>query len=82
MHLLASLSAPFDLSHFVGILIILVIDLLIVLYCLEDLLKPDREVAGGNKALWAIILLFSGIGWILYLTVGRAHDSDQRPRRR
>lgn len=61
----------FDPSQAILPLILLVIDLLIVVYCLEDLLKPERRVAGGNKAVWAIILIFSGIGWIFYLLFGR-----------
>lgn len=60
-----------DPSQLIGPLILLVIDLLIVVYCLDDLLKPERRVAGGNKAIWAIILIFSGIGWIFYLLFGR-----------
>lgn len=60
-----------DPSQIIGPLILLVIDLLIVVYCLDDLLKPERRVAGGNKAIWAIILIFSGVGWIFYLLFGR-----------
>ena len=61
----------FDPSQVILPLILLVIDLLIVVYCLEDLLKPERRVAGGSKVVWAIILIFSGIGWIVYLLFGR-----------
>ncbi|HEX5570038.1 MAG TPA: PLDc N-terminal domain-containing protein [Ktedonobacterales bacterium] len=61
----------FDPSQAILPLILLALDLLIVVYCLEDLLKPERRVAGGNKTLWAIILIFSGIGWIAYLLFGR-----------
>jgi phospholipase D-like protein len=61
----------FDPSQAIFALILLVLDLIIVVYCLEDLLKPERRVAGGNKAIWAIILIFSGIGWIFYLLFGR-----------
>jgi hypothetical protein len=60
-----------DPGQFIAPLILLVIDLLVVIYCLDDLLKPERRVAGGNKAIWAIILIFSGIGWIFYLLFGR-----------
>lgn len=64
-------NSPFDPSQLIGPLIFLLLDLLVVVYCLEDLLKPERRVAGGNKAVWAIILIFSGIGWIFYLLYGR-----------
>lgn len=60
-----------DPSQLIFPLIILVIDIGIVMYCLDDLLKPDRRVVGDNKAVWAIILIFSGIGWIAYLAFGR-----------
>ena len=60
-----------DPSQLIGPLIILLLDLLIVMYCLDDLLKPERRVAGGNKAIWAIILIFSGVGWVIYLLFGR-----------
>jgi hypothetical protein len=60
-----------DPSQLIGPLIFLLVDLLIVIYCLDDLLKPERRVAGGNKAIWAIILIFSGVGWVIYLLFGR-----------
>jgi Phospholipase_D-nuclease N-terminal len=60
-----------DPSQIIGPLILLLLDLIIVLYCLDDLLKPERRVAGGNKAVWAIILIFSGVGWVAYLLFGR-----------
>lgn len=60
-----------DPSQLIGPLILLLLDLIIVLYCLDDLLKPERRVAGGNKAIWAIILIFSGVGWVAYLLFGR-----------
>ncbi|HEX2348673.1 MAG TPA: PLDc N-terminal domain-containing protein [Ktedonobacterales bacterium] len=60
-----------DPSQLIFPLILLVIDIGIVMYCLDDLLKPERRVVGDNKAVWAIILIFSGIGWIAYLAFGR-----------
>jgi len=64
-------NVPFDPSQLIFPLILVVLDLLVVVYCLEDLLKPERRVTGGNKTVWALILLFSGIGWIAYLLYGR-----------
>lgn len=64
----------FDPSQLIGPLIFLLIDIAIVVYCLEDLLKPERRVSGGNKGLWAIIILFTGIGWIAYLLFGRENS--------
>jgi hypothetical protein len=64
-------SPHFELSQLILPMIFLLLDLLVVVYCLEDLLKPERRVSGGNKAVWAIIILFSGIGWVFYLLYGR-----------
>jgi hypothetical protein len=51
---------------------IVLIDLAMVIYCIVDLYKPDRRVAGGNKLVWLLIILFvSTLGWIIYLLVGR-----------
>jgi len=64
----AALPIP---TQLIFALILLVLDLLVVVYCLEDLMKPERRVAGDNKGLWALIIIFSGIGWIFYLLYGR-----------
>lgn len=52
--------------------ILIVIDLRVAMYFLDDLYKPDRRVAGGNKDVWAaIIVLGSIVGMMAYLLVGR-----------
>ena len=54
------------------ILPILVIELALILLAIRDLLRADRRVHGGNKAVWAlVILLVSLLGPILYFVVGR-----------
>jgi hypothetical protein len=51
---------------------IVVIDLLLIVYALYDLSRPDRRVKGGSKLIWAlVILLVSTIGPLVYLFAGR-----------
>ena len=54
------------------ILPIVVIELALILLAIRDLLRADRRVRGGNKAVWAlVILVFSLLGPILYFMIGR-----------
>src|SRR6266540_5407843 len=51
---------------------LIAIELGLVLWALWDLSRPGRRVRGGNRVIWALIILFvSTIGPILYLVVGR-----------
>jgi hypothetical protein len=51
---------------------IVVIELALVVFCLVDLFRPERRVAGGSKLVWALVILLIGtIGPLLYLLVGR-----------
>lgn len=51
----------------------LVIGVILIVIAMIDLFNRDKsEIRGGNKILWgAVILLLSGIGPVLYLTVGK-----------
>ncbi|HEX8983132.1 MAG TPA: PLDc N-terminal domain-containing protein [Ktedonobacterales bacterium] len=63
---------PSDPLFIILPLIVLVIDVAMVVYCLNDLYKPERRVAGGNKDTWAFIIIIIGmVGWIAYLYFGR-----------
>jgi len=54
------------------VLPILVIELALIGLAIRDLLQTDRRVRGGNKAVWAlVILLISLLGPILYFVIGR-----------
>ena len=54
------------------ILPIVVIELALILLAIRDLLRADRRVRGGNKGVWAlVILVFSLLGPILYFMIGR-----------
>ena len=54
------------------LLVFLVLYVRLVIYFLEDLYQPERRVSGGNKDLWAlIIVLGSVVGIMAYLLIGR-----------
>jgi hypothetical protein len=47
-------------------------ELALVVYCLVDLFRKDRQVRGGSKLLWAVIVLVVGtLGPLAYLFFGR-----------
>jgi hypothetical protein len=51
---------------------VLVIELALILLALRDLVRKERHVRGGNKVVWALlIILITWIGPILYFAVGR-----------
>lgn len=60
-----------------GQLILLVLPLVVVqlglmVFALRDLLRPDREVLGGNKLVWGLVIVLGEmIGPVVYLLVGR-----------
>ena len=54
------------------ILPILVLELALLGLAIRDLLKDERHVRGGNKAIWALVILFvSLLGPIFYFAIGR-----------
>jgi hypothetical protein len=68
----APLPMPLQIT-FIAVAILL--DLVGIVYCLNDLYQPDRRVAGANKDVWAIIIVIgSVIGWIVYFNYGRDKD--------
>lgn len=51
---------------------LVLVDIGLIVYALIDLFKRDRQVRGGSKLLWAlIILIFSTLGPLAYLFFGR-----------
>src|SRR4051812_30238807 len=53
-----------------------IVQLTLLILAVVDLLRDDRRVRGGNKGVWAVIIVFVNlIGPILYFLVGR----DDRP---
>ena len=52
-------------------IIVLILDVAMIIYCLDDL-KRRRIVTGGNKPFWAaVIILGSFLGQFIYLLYGR-----------
>jgi hypothetical protein len=62
-----------DLGTLIPILIpIFVIQIGLLVAGLYDLTRPTRQVKGGSKVVWALIIIFVNvIGPILYFLVGR-----------
>ena len=51
---------------------LVVVELALILFGIVDLLRDDRRVRGGSKAVWAFIIVFVNfIGPILYFLIGR-----------
>ena len=54
---------------------IIVIEIVLIIYALRDLLRPERTVRGESKLMWGLVICFiSLLGPILYLTVGRQQE--------
>jgi hypothetical protein len=54
------------------ILPLLLIELVLLFLAIRDLLRTDRRVRGGNKAAWALVIIFvSLLGPVLYFAIGR-----------
>jgi hypothetical protein len=55
-------------------LVAVVLDIVGIVYCLNDLYQPDRRVNAASKDVWAVIIVIAGpIGWVLYFTYGRTN---------
>jgi hypothetical protein len=51
---------------------LIVVQLAMLILAIADLLRDDRRVRGGNKGVWAVVIVFVNIlGPILYFLVGR-----------
>ncbi len=51
---------------------LLALQLVLIVVALRDLLGPDRRVKGGDKRLWALVIVFGQLlGPLLYLAIGR-----------
>jgi ABC-2 type transport system ATP-binding protein len=66
----------FDPSVLLLVVPLIVIYLALLIFAVVDLLRDDRRVRGGNKGVWALIIVFiNGFGPIIYFLFGR----DERP---
>lgn len=62
------------MNEIVLLIPLILIELGLIVIALRDLIKRKR-VKGGNKVLWAIlILVFGYIGPIVYFVLGREED--------
>ena len=51
---------------------VVVIQLGLLSFALRDLLNSERRVKGGNKVLWALVIIFVNIiGPLVYFLAGR-----------
>ncbi|QVK20527.1 PLDc N-terminal domain-containing protein [Mycoplasmatota bacterium] len=51
---------------------IIIINYVMVIYCIIDVLKEERTVKGGKKIIWILLIaLLNPFGWLLYLLIGR-----------
>jgi hypothetical protein len=54
---------------------LLAIQLALIILALRDLIRPERRVRGGNKWLWAVIIVFFELfGPLLYFVAGREDE--------
>jgi ABC-2 type transport system ATP-binding protein len=67
-----NLPAGIDPTLLLLLVPLLLLQLGLLVFSIVDLLREDRRVRGGNKGVWAVIIVFVNlIGPILYLLVGR-----------
>jgi hypothetical protein len=71
-----AIVASMDFGLVAVILVPLVfIQLILILVALRDLLRPERRVKGGNKWLWALIIVLGEVlGPLLYFALGRENE--------
>lgn len=68
----SALPAPPPLLIILMVIVFLIIYVRLVMYFVEDLYKPERRVAGGDKTFWLVIIVFGSVlGILAYLLVGR-----------
>ena len=55
-----------------AILPLIVLQVVLLVAALVDLTRNDRQVRGGNKLIWALIIIFVSLfGPLLYFLIGR-----------
>jgi len=51
---------------------LIVLQVVLLVLALVDLTRPGRRVRGGNKVVWALIIIFIELfGPLLYFLIGR-----------
>jgi ABC-2 type transport system ATP-binding protein len=70
----------FDPSILLLIVPLAIAQITLLILAAVDLLREDRRVRGGNKGVWAVIIVFANlIGPILYFLVGRQEGPPPEP---
>jgi phage shock protein PspC (stress-responsive transcriptional regulator) len=70
-HGIANTALPPALVALLAI-VFLVVYVRLLMYFIEDLYRPERRVAGGDKTVWLVIIVFgSVIGILAYILIGR-----------
>ncbi len=62
-----------ELNEILPLLIpVVALQLALIVFALKDLFKADRRVKGGNKGIWAFLIIFINfIGPLTYFFAGR-----------
>ncbi len=62
-----------SLSELLPVVIpLVVVQIALMVLALRDLIRPERQVLGGSKVLWALIIILGElIGPLVYFVVGR-----------
>lgn len=72
MAALTGLDVTISTGGLLAFIVVYAVELVLAVYCIVDIVRRPA-VAGGNKWVWVVIVLvFSLIGPIVYLVVGRA----------
>jgi hypothetical protein len=57
------------------ILPLIVLQVVLLIAALIDLTRNERQVRGGNKLIWALIIIFVSLfGPLLYFLIGRGES--------
>jgi Phospholipase_D-nuclease N-terminal len=57
------------------VLPLVLIQLVLIVIAVRDVLRPEREVRGGRKGLWILVIVLGELlGPILYFTLGRENE--------
>lgn len=68
----------FDPSMLLLVIPLIVIYFGLLIFAVVDLLRDDRRVRGGNKGIWALIIVFiNGFGPIIYFLFGRVEGLEE-----
>jgi hypothetical protein len=41
--------------------------------------RSDEDVAGGSRVLWALVILFLPLAWVVYFLIGRRDPNRWGP---